>query len=203
LSPAPLTITESSQVLGRFRYVERELHRRIGVLAGPDGLAGGPVPARARVWLAGASMAHSWRAEQIRPLLPVSAGLPGAEELTRSPGPQVDEVLDLATSPSLKLDSLLAGLVEVIYASMIYEYRQRLAAASPACDPPVVRVLGRLATDLESARAGGERLIGGWPDSLNFPGSGTKGAPRGSEQGVDRLRASVIRAGGIFGSLHY
>jgi hypothetical protein len=205
LSPAPLTIVESSQLLGRFCYVERELHRRVGALAGPGdpGRAPAPpVPPGVRVWLAGAAMAHAWRAAQIRPLLPVSVGLPGEAELTRSPGPEVGEALDLATAPFLEADSLLTGIVEIIYASMLEGYEQRLAAASPASDPAVSRVLARLAGDLRSVRAAGARLLDDGYSSSISAGRDSDHARAGRAGSLERLRQSVIAAGGVFGSLH-
>jgi hypothetical protein len=207
LSPPPPTIVESAQVLGHFCYVEGQLQRRLGVLArptgaGPKGPAARTLPAAAMVWLAGASMAHSWRAEQIRVLLPVSVGLPGAEELTCSPGAQVEKALEAATAPSLDVDSLFAGLVDVIYGSLIDSYRQRLASASPACDPPVVRVLDRLVADVESVRRSGATLTRAGRDRPISADEDTDETPRGSGPSLDRLRDLVTRAGGILGTLH-
>jgi hypothetical protein len=115
----------------------------------------------------------------------------------------VEEVLDLATETTLEADSLLTGLIEVLYASMLHGYRQRLAAASPAGDPPVTRVLSRLAADLESVREGGARLVGEGSETHVSPASDAKGTLPGHEESIERLRESVTRAGGIFGSFHY
>ena len=85
----PLTLLESVDLLGRYRYVELE-----GFTASEGGARRSRTPAIRR-YLAGASLAHGWRARLIEERLPVSVGLPGTKPSTRSPSGFIDRAIAL------------------------------------------------------------------------------------------------------------
>jgi hypothetical protein len=174
----PLTLLESVDLLGRYRYVELAAFTAIGKRAGAA-----QIPEVQR-YLAGASLAHGWRARTIEDRLPVSVGLPGTDACTRSPSPSVDRALALCVEPAADHD-VLAALVGVLYPAMTSAYRERIAVASPAADRPVVRALGRVLADLESVIAEGEALL-------------ARAGERGVPEPIGRLLAE---AGGPFGPL--
>lgn len=173
----PLTLLESARVLGRIRYVELAAFERLGRRA-PSATS---PPAAA--YLSGASLAHAWRAALLEDHLPVSQGLPGPAELTRSPGDPVDQVLRLLGPPASPGDKpgpgaddgpdqgtypgadgeLVAALVGVLYPAMLAGYERRIALASPAADPPLVRTLRRATADLAAVLDDGRRLLGATP----------------------------------------
>ena len=177
---AVLSLLDSADLLGRCRYVELAAFSLLGRRA--PGCEGPAVVA----YLAGASLAHGWRAGQLEALLPVSTGLPGAAELTRSPAASTDLALELATAPGGDAE-LLDALLGAIYPSMSAGYAERLSAASPAADPPVARTLRRLLADLEELRREGELVARGLP----VP------EPRRRRAVEDAL----AQAGGLFGPL--
>lgn len=134
------SLLTTARLLGRMRYVELAAFSRLGrraPTAGEAALAG---------FLAGASLAHAWRAAQLETHLPVSTTLPGPDELTVSPGPHLEAALDLLD----RADDgpLLTALAEVLYPAMLAGYDARRAVASPASDPPLRRTLGRVRHDL-------------------------------------------------------
>jgi hypothetical protein len=176
----PLTLLESADLLGRYRYVELEAFALLGARASSTS-----EPAVAG-FLAGASLAHGWRAGLIEERLPVSVGLPGAAACTRAPSPEVDAALAAivaAGDDAEVLDGLLGGL----YPAMGAGYAERLAVASPAPDPPVQRLLGRVLADLDAVRRDGAEIAG----MLPWPTAGRRRA-------VEEL---LGRGGGAFGPL--
>jgi hypothetical protein len=173
-----LTLLESVDLLGRYRYVELAAFAAVGARA-----ASADAPAVQR-YLAGASLAHGWRARMIEDRLPVSVGLPGTDASTRSPGPSVDHAIALCVEPGPD-GAVLGALVGALYPGMAAAYRERIAAASPAADRPLVRALGRVVADLESVIAEGSTLL------ADVGGSADR-------EKVGRLLAD---AGGVFGPL--
>jgi len=178
MTPAPLTLGQSADLLGRYRYVELAAFGAVGARA-----TGAHAPQIVR-YLAGAAAAHGWRARQIEERLPVSVGLPGTEECTRSPSVIVDQAIALAVEPGSD-DEVVAALVAGLYPAMADAYRDRMAAASWASDAPVVRAIGRVLDDLEAVMAEGAALIDG-------------GLTSGRVERVIRLLSDV---GGPFGPL--
>lgn len=163
----PLSLLESADLLGRMRYVELELFERLGRRARQVDSA--PVA----VWLSGASLAHAFRAGLLEDHLPVSATLPGPDELTVSPGPGLDAALALLDpDPPQDADpdpekgagpadaELAEAVVGVLYPAMLAGYARRLALASPVADPPLARTLGRLLHDLRAVAEAGKDLPG-------------------------------------------
>jgi hypothetical protein len=141
----PFTLLESADLTGRARYVELALFAALGaqVTRAED-------PAVA-VYLAGAARAHGFRARLLEELLPVSLGLPGVEESTRSPHPALDGAVAalIADGPDRALVATLVGLV---YPLMLAAYDARREAAAPAADAPLLRTFRRLRDDLEATR---------------------------------------------------
>ncbi len=175
-----LSLLESADFLGRCRYVELQAFSLLGRRA-----AGCGDPAVAG-YAAGASLAHGWRARQLEELLPVSTGLPRAAELTRSPCASTDEALELAAGGGEDAE-LLDAFLGAIYPSMAAGYAGRLAAASPAADPPVVRALQRVLADLDGVRREGALVAGGLP------------AP--SPRRRRAVEEALGRSGGVFGPI--
>jgi len=173
----PLTLLESADLLGRYRYVELAAFAVLGERSARCERAA------LAVYLSAASRAHAWRAELFERQLPVSAGLPGVGECTRSPGPEVDEALALLGSAAE--DDLLPMLLDALYPAMLDAYGARLAAAAPASDGGLVRALRRAVADLEAVLADGRAL----------------GAPRPGLPVAQRLGRLVASVGGPFGPL--
>ena len=148
----PLTLLESADLLGRWRYVELAAFAHLGRRAPAC-----EAPALS-AYLAGASLAHGWRAGVVEELLPVSAGLPEPGTCTRAPSLELVEALELAVDGD-DVD-LLDALLGALYPAMAAGYAERLAVASPAADPPVVRAVGRLLADLDAVRRDGAVLAG-------------------------------------------
>ncbi len=176
---APLTLLESADLLGRYRYVELSLFSALGRRA----LSCEPQLA---VYLSGASLAHSWRAGEVESRLPVSVGLPGVVALTRSPAPEIDEAVEVLVGEGAGSD-VLDALLGAFYPAMESAYEERAAAASPVADAPVLRLLARLRADLAALRREG---------SLVSSRLGAPGPTRREE--VDALLAVP---GGAFGAL--
>lgn len=142
----PLTLRESAAVLGGLRFVELASFRRLGRLA--SGRAGAISPAGA-VWAAESSLAHARRAAELEALLPVSSGLPDAEECTRSPGAEVSALvadLEKVGDPSSPEQ---ASPLDALYLALAQAYAFRAAHASPAADRAQRRVLERARQDVE------------------------------------------------------
>jgi hypothetical protein len=170
--PAPsfLTLHESAAGLGRLRFVEVGFFERVGRRAAAL------EPAPVAIWADSASRAAAWRASLLAELLPVSVGLPDAEELTRSAGPAVDQALDRLGPPAgdalgdpphrrktapgaetprpaadwLDGPDLVAYVVKSFYPALLGAYEARQASHCPAADPPVLRVLARVVADLRA-----------------------------------------------------
>jgi len=175
---APLTLLESADLLGRYRYVELALFTALGRRStscdDPELAA----------FLSGASLAHGWRAREVEARLPVSVGLPGVAACTRSPSPDVDAAIARATAPGDD-PAVLDALVGAVYPAMDAAYATRAAAASPAADPPILRLLARLRADLDTLRLEGAQLA----PRLERPAAG-----RRSDVGTLLARAGVFGA---------
>lgn len=180
MSP-PLTLLESASLTGRYRYVELELFSALGRRAAS-------CEAEVSVYLAGASLAHSWRARELEARLPVSVGLPGVVELTRSPSGELDAAVALAVAPGAGAE-VLDAVVGALYPAMELAYAERVAAGSPVSDPPVLRLLARLRSDLEDLRRAGEAVAAGLGPV----------APDRRREVAERC----ARAGGVFGPLRF
>ncbi len=167
-----MNLEDSVRQLGGWRAIELAAFARLGAWALHE-----PDDAAAR-WCASASLAHAWRAEQLAELLPVSVGLPSAEECTvRPPGP-LSEALDRALPPALEPadgtrsagppggDSppdggreLVERLVGGLYVLLGAAYAGRIEGARPASDGPVIRTITRVWFDLRELTEQGERLM--------------------------------------------
>ena len=99
---------------------------------------------------AGAAQAHAWRAKVLEELLPVSLGLPGVDEATRSAGPEFDEAIDAARRRGDDDVTFVEALAKVLYPEMLSAYRAHLVGCSEVSDPPVMLALRRVIADLES-----------------------------------------------------
>ncbi|HLI45040.1 MAG TPA: hypothetical protein VKU92_11320 [Acidimicrobiales bacterium] len=171
LAPAPtgregqLSLLESARALGSLRWLELEGHARLGALA-----AGGSLPPRTAVWASGASLAHAWRAEQLRELLPVSAGLPGVDESTRASASGGALARDLEVA----LRSADSGALSRWYRALSAVYAALSEGVGVAGGAPARRMLNRLAADAD--REAGEIAVDRAPcgeAAGTTPGSGT------------------------------
>jgi hypothetical protein len=176
----PLTLLESADLVGRYRYVELLAYRVLGERAS---CCSDP---RILVFLESSSAAHGFRAGLFEARLPVSVGLPAAVECTHSPHPSVDRVFSLLVDNDDD-GAVAAVLLGEVYPTMAAAFRRHLLAASPYSDPPIVRALDRALADLLSTCASGEQLglsLGGFP----------------AEHALS-IRAELDRAGGPYGPL--
>jgi hypothetical protein len=177
----PLTLLESADLTGRYRYVELALFAALGAV-----VTRCESPAAAG-YLAGAARAHGYRARLFEEQLPVSLGLPGIEESTRSPHHAFDGAVTalVAPGPDAALHTALLG---VVYPAMLAGYEARVACGAMAADAPLLRTLRRAIGDLEAIRREG-LLLG---DEVGDERSGVVAAllqeadgPFGALRGVD------------------
>lgn len=137
------TIHASADLLGRERYVELGCFRALGERALHAG------DASVMVVLSAAARSHAWRAKQLEELLPVSLGLPGADESTRSPGEAIDAAIALIATESDDAE-VARALSRVLYPAMLASFREHLVSGEDAADRPASAVLGRVISDLEA-----------------------------------------------------
>jgi hypothetical protein len=142
-----LDVRTSAAVTGRFVAVERDLHRRLGALAASAR------PPAVRCYLAEASLSHAWRACLFEALLPVSVGLPRAEEVVVLPAADLVRLsrLDDAEAP---VDLLL----DEIYPAIAESYEATAAAVPAVSDGPLALAARRAAADLQVLLARGVRV---------------------------------------------
>jgi hypothetical protein len=174
------TIGETADLVGRERYAEITLFRAIGERVREASVPG------VMVVLAGAAEGHAWRAKVLEELLPVSLGLPGVDDATRSAGPEFDEAVARLTSESDDV-TLAEACAKVLYPAMLGAYRAHLVGCSEIADPPVMLALRRVIADLESQSDELYALVGA-----------DDGPPRGSAVAVQGL---LDRLGGPFGQI--
>jgi hypothetical protein len=118
--------------------------------------------------------------------LPVSLGLPGVDEATRSPGSELDDAVDSLASEGDDA-ALAAALAKVLYPAMLGSYRAHLVSCSEVSDAPVALALRRVIADLEFQADELYALVGD-----------DEATPRGSAAEVARL---LEEAGGPFGPI--
>jgi hypothetical protein len=176
----PRTIGETADLVGRERYAELSFFSVLGERA-----SAAEVPS-VMVVLAGAAQGHAWRAKVLEELLPVSLGLPGVEDATRSPGPEFEEAAARLTREGADV-ALAEALAKVLYPAMLSAYRAHLVSCSEIADPPVMLALRRVIADLESQS-----------DELYAVVGADDGPSRGSAADVQRL---LERLGGPFGQI--
>ncbi len=129
----PLHMAEVAAVIGELRAAELGLFRWLGRLA--------PTLPSARevAWASAASLRAAWRASELEPLLPVSAGLATGEDPVHEPiessAPGGDDVFEQAGKR---------------YRQLVDAYRYRLERLSPAADAAVERCLRRVLGDVEA-----------------------------------------------------
>jgi len=140
------------------RHLELELFALLGRRA-----PGVESPAVA-LWASSASMAAAWRASLLAGLLPVSKGLPGLEELTRSAGPLSDAALERLEAAAGD-ESFVAVVAGELYPALLAAYGSRGDDLAPAADEPVRLGLSRLTADLAYQLTSADRL-------LELPGRG-------------------------------
>ncbi len=158
-----LGIEHSARVTGGLRFVELSLFRLVGASAGDPGLGDDEVAC----YLAGAALAHAWRAEQLGALLPVSAGLPGAEACTVCPSPAARAALAAVAAFSTTLPAgppggageLLDALVGPLGDALDDAYAGHQASSGEGADLPLRRVLRRVRADLAAVAAEGRELL--------------------------------------------
>jgi hypothetical protein len=136
------TIFATADLLGRERYVELALFRGLGERSI------GVVEPEAMLMLASFARSHAWRARLLEEQLPVSLGLPGVDEATRSPGSDADEAVGVTCTDGDGFE-ILDAIGRVLYPEMLSAYRIHLVSCSPAADLPVALALRRVIADLE------------------------------------------------------
>lgn len=152
-----LEMADMAGVIGRFHHVEMALFSWLGhtaaSLSAPEEV----------VWASGASLRAAWRAAQLEPLLPVSAGLVDADAATAPAGSAVVRSLQVLASfvPPGAPGSAL-GLARAWYGALLDAYRFRLELLAPAPDGALERVLERLVMDLGIERGRCEALAPSW-----------------------------------------
>jgi hypothetical protein len=174
------TIGETADLVGRECYAEITLFHALGKRAGAASAVG------VMVVLAGAAEGHAWRAKVLEELLPVSLGLPGVEDATRSAGPEFDEAVARLVGESDDV-ALAEAVAKVLYPAMLGAYRAHLVGCSEIADPPVMLALRRVIADLESQSDEFYAMVGA-----------DDGPARGSAADVQGL---LQRLGGPFGQI--
>jgi hypothetical protein len=174
------TIFETADLVGRERYAELSLFGALG-----QRLSAASVPG-VTVVLDSAAQGHAWRAKVLEELLPVSLGLPGVDEATRSAGREFDEAVARLTSETDDV-TLAEAVAKVFYPAMLGAYRAHLIGCSEIADPPVMLALRRVIADLEAQS-----------DELYAVVGADDGPPRGGAADIQRLLDSL---GGPFGRI--
>jgi hypothetical protein len=174
------TIGETADLVGRERYAEITLFRALGERVRTVSVPG------VMVVLAGAAQGHAWRAKVLEELLPVSLGLPGVDDATRSAGPEFDEAVARLTREGDDV-TLAEAVAKVLYPAMLGGYRAHLVGCSEVADPPVTLALRRVIADLESQS-----------DELYTAVGGDDGPSYGVAADVQGL---LDRIGGPFGQI--
>jgi hypothetical protein len=145
-------------MVGQLVHVERRLFQQLGEVA-PE------LEPQWAVWAASASFRAAWRAEQLATLMPVSVGLPGADDLVRrAPAALAVDLRSVVSAPVTGADQAAATLR--LYDAMLTVYAGHLKNSVHPADEPVAIVLRRIVADLEDASAGLRR-------SLEVPGRTT------------------------------
>lgn len=174
------SLLASADLIGRERYCELELFRSLGRRSIQA------TSAQVAVVVSGAARGHAWRAKILEDLLPVSLGLPGVDEATRSPGAELDEAIEQLVAE--RDDALhVATLAKVFYPAMLAAYRAHLVSCSAISDAPVALGLRRVIADLEFQS-----------DELHAVVGDDEGPPRGSAAEIVRILEQI---GGPFGSI--
>lgn len=133
-----LTLLETAALVGSWERAELDLFEVLGRKSRE-------LPASLSPWAASASRRAAWRAEELAALLPVSRGLPGADELIRPAGPA--HSFAAAKLAAAAGDDLLAGVLG-FYDSLGSAYEARRALLSEAADGQFDIVLARVSEDL-------------------------------------------------------
>lgn len=162
--PLPLSLRDSAQLIGAYRWVEHTLFVLTGswVQDADDH--------ELRLHLDLVSGEHAWHAELWEDRLPVLDGF-DQEALTKPMGPALEAVCAAMPAvlstiagehPEVPLGLLrLAGLYRFFVPRLIVTYDRHLRHAVPATDGPTIRILRMVLRDeLESWQAG-ERLLEG------------------------------------------
>jgi hypothetical protein len=150
-------MADMAGVIGRFHHVEMALFSWLGhsavSLGSPEEV----------VWASGASLRAAWRAAQLEPLLPVSAGLVDADAARVPAGSAVATSLqDLESFVPPGAPGSALRLASAWYAALLDAYRFRLEWLAPAPDGALERVLHRLVTDLGVERERSEASALSW-----------------------------------------
>jgi len=160
-------LTESAEIIGKFRYVELQFFSFLGkqsqIVETP----------RLSVFLFSASRAHGWRSQQLFDLLPVSLGLPGAEELTVGPTSDFDNVI--RKLGDLQSDGLLLGILATeLYPTLLSCYQERLNNCLDPADAALRRILYRIIGDLQSVADEASKLRSAFGWDTGFESYGSK-----------------------------
>jgi len=174
----PLSIEESADLIGRYRYVELLAFNLLGERAPSCDTPKGAL------FLASASRAHAYRAQLFEELLPVSLGLPSAKDLTRTPDPLVDEALRCCVAEGRDVDVIYA-LISAVYKSALIAYEGRLSQCAGPADRALSRTLRRAIGDVEVICGQGREL------------GARLGAPTSDR--AESVETLLSRAGGLFG----
>lgn len=150
-----LTLAQSAELVGRYRWIERRLFELTGSWA-----PAAPIPAVA-VHLDAVSLQHAWHADLWAERLPVLDGV-DREALTR-PTPGAAAVFDDLGAgedegPGSWVDRL-AGLYRVVVPRLLVGYERHLARATSPADPPTTRALRLVIRDEVEAWQAGEALL--------------------------------------------
>jgi hypothetical protein len=172
--------------MGAYRWVESRLFEVLGAwaLSVPE-LEVKPV-------LAAHAREHAWHAELWLDQLPTVEGMT-PESLTTSANDGIDAffvALREADGPGRTIERLV-GTYRVLLPRMIAAYSAHLAAASPVCEGPVIRVLRLVLRDEMEGWSRGEELI----QAL----LGTEQQVRTVALHQGRLEWMITEAGGVAG----
>ena len=151
----PLTLVQTAQACGRYRWVEERLFEVTGAWAGTTEAT------RAQLFFHRWSRIHGWHAELWAARRPrgtviddVGDAPPGEGDLLRA---AVERLGDLPAAAAAA--GFLAELTGAVLAPLAAAYRGHLRRTSPVADGPVMRVLAVALADAEEEMAAGRSLV--------------------------------------------
>ncbi len=138
-----LDLLETAAAVGALRKAELDLFALLGSKAAD-------LPDTQAPWAASASRRAAWRAEQLSSLLPVSRGLPDADDSTQPAGPAYADCMEALLRAR---GEELAGEVLVFYGVLGSVYDDRARFVGLAADGQLGIVLARVSGDLRGDEA--------------------------------------------------
>ena len=156
----PLTLVQTAEACGRYRWVEQRLFEVTGAWARSAEDGG------AQLYLHRWSRIHGWHAELWAARRPRGTVIDDVGDAPPPAGDPLRAAIDgLAERPArpAPAGAALAELTGAVLPGLAASYREHLRRAGPVADGPIMRVLALALADIEEEMAAG-RTLAGWLD---------------------------------------